>query len=412
MVRISTAYIITFLLVTAGLLTLQHNTFAQSDEQSGSNCVEIVNVETISNEIQPNRPFTCEVIINNDEYPDAYGSQTIRCGLQFGNSQEVQFEYCPVDGTAAVGWETEGNIIRATFSCIIPEDAYPNDTDTVTLTAGDTTTNCENTFLSKEYNLGDAVIAPTENPEQQEEEQQNSTSSNTDKDLSESDDTMTAIEKLFKSIFDEEEYEGDTSSSGSGGKSGESERDYDLPDENLEDYDDAAIVVQLYNEIKKHCNVNGIPGKVTNDDVDCLNNIQLPVDKDVLQGTIDTLQDDANPEYTPGLIPVASPRLECVTFAKASCFLLSGGDQECLGGYGNAQEWAYSHPSRYTFHAVPAKAEPGDLVVWQTMHIAVVIRTINNDTFEIAEGNFDGDGLVNMRYVSYGEGSLHGFLKD
>ena len=103
--------------------------------------------------------------------------------------------------------------------------------------------------------------------------------------------------------------------------------------------------------------------------------------------------------------------LQCVGFAKAALYIMRNGDTSMLQNRGNAIDWIGNNPSAFGVikNDGNQKLQDGDVPIWgydTYGHIAIYIGG-----GEIAEGNFDANGQVNIRAVNESSPSLVGWLR-
>lgn len=113
----------------------------------------------------------------------------------------------------------------------------------------------------------------------------------------------------------------------------------------------------------------------------------------------------------PALVREGGGILQCVGFAKLALFAMHNGNAEFLKARGHAVNWISSYPPAY-YKAIRvgsgATMKEGDVPIWGYQvygHIAVHIGQK-----QIAEGNFDGAGKVNIRATNEGSPGLVGWL--
>lgn len=104
--------------------------------------------------------------------------------------------------------------------------------------------------------------------------------------------------------------------------------------------------------------------------------------------------------------------LQCVGFVKA----LLGGLNVAFKGSGDASQYAVNIPPGWQFIRRGNRMLPGDLMVRNNKdgagHIAVVVQVSGDTTFQIAEGNGDEHGKVDLRDTDTSElGVAGGFLR-
>jgi hypothetical protein len=141
---------------------------------------------------------------------------------------------------------------------------------------------------------------------------------------------------------------------------------------------------------------------VTSANRNCLDNIQLQgVRQEVLAGAIAEMKESAR----------STGALQCVGFVKAALYIIHDGDSQYLAARGNAIDWLANAPNEYTVivNDGSAKMIAGDVPVWgydTYGHIAIYLGGE-----EIAEGNFDGNGLTNIRATNESSPSLVGWMR-
>lgn len=154
---------------------------------------------------------------------------------------------------------------------------------------------------------------------------------------------------------------------------------------------------KLVEEIKRVCG-----GRVSSGNINCLDNIVIP-------GKGASIMDPAIAEMKSSA--VATGYLQCVGFAKAALYIINNGDSAMLQARGNAIDWIGNSPSSYAAirNDGNQKLQDGDVPIWgydTYGHIAVFIGG-----GQIAEGNFDGKGQVNIRPVNESSPALVGWLR-
>lgn len=158
----------------------------------------------------------------------------------------------------------------------------------------------------------------------------------------------------------------------------------------------AQLVALFADQIRNNCIQDGIIGRITNDNSICLNNVKMPpVDASVLDKGRVEMKESASTNY----------HLQCVKFVNASALITTGYLPLKNGKIpGNAIDYAYNVPDNYTFHKVKDgdRLEPGDMVVYNYEtygHIAYVIKIFDDNTFQVAESNFDAHGTVERNRI-------------
>ena len=144
-------------------------------------------------------------------------------------------------------------------------------------------------------------------------------------------------------------------------------------------------VEQLVNSIIANCEEDGVWGRVTMRNFSCVENITPPLPPSVIEVMrISTF----NNEY-----------LQCVGFVKAAD-LIAGGTAFPETLY--AKAYITTPPTGYQFvekNNGTIQIEVGDLPLWDWYtygHIAYVTKIYDADTFEVAEGHWDGRGQVTI----------------
>lgn len=154
---------------------------------------------------------------------------------------------------------------------------------------------------------------------------------------------------------------------------------------------------KLVEEIRRVCG-----GRVTSANYGCLDNISIPGrDKNVMTPAIGEMKSSA----------VGTGALQCVGFVKAALYISRNGDSAMLANRGNAIDWIGNSPNSFAVikNDGTQKLQDGDIPVWgydTYGHIAVFIGD-----GQIAEGNFDANGQVNIRAVNESSPALVGWLR-
>jgi hypothetical protein len=154
---------------------------------------------------------------------------------------------------------------------------------------------------------------------------------------------------------------------------------------------------RLIEEIRRVCG-----GRVTSGNINCLDNINIPgIGSNIMGPAIGEMKSSA----------ISTGALQCVGFVKAALYIMRGGDGAMLQGRGNAIDWMGNNPSSFAVvkNEGNQKLQDGDVPIWgydTYGHIAIYIGD-----GQIAEGNFDANGQVNIRPVNESSPALVGWLR-
>lgn len=114
----------------------------------------------------------------------------------------------------------------------------------------------------------------------------------------------------------------------------------------------------------------------------------------------------------PALVREGGGILQCVGFAKLALFAMHNGNPEFLKARGHAAAWINSYPPSF-YRPVRVGSgdtmKEGDVPIWGYRVYGHIAVNIGNK--QIAEGNFDSAGKVNIRATTEGSPGLLGWLR-
>lgn len=154
---------------------------------------------------------------------------------------------------------------------------------------------------------------------------------------------------------------------------------------------------KLVEEIRRVCG-----GRVNSSTMNCLDNLRIPgVDTNIMGPAVAEMKTSA----------VGTGALQCVSFVKAALYIMRKGDGDMLQARGNAIDWLANNPS--SFAAIKndgsQRLQDGDVPIWKIKTFGHIAIYIGNG--QIAEGNFDAKGKVNIRAVNESSPGLVGWLR-